>query len=72
MMDRCVALKMADVQEKAAKDPRYLALGKEYRAISAELIALLERLPREDAAILEDYLGLAEEMHRYLLEVACK
>lgn len=71
-MERKVALRMAAVQEQAAKDPRYLALWEEYRTISAGLLALLERLPGEDAAVVEDYLGVEEEMHRRLLEIACQ
>lgn len=71
-MDRSIALRIAEVQEKAAEDARYLALWEEYRMRSAEMVLLLERLPQLDADVLEDYLGLTEEMHRRLLELACK
>ena len=64
--------KIANVQERAAKHPEYLALWEAYRVLSPRLIGLLERLPREDADIVEDYLGLTAEMHRYLLEMACE
>lgn len=71
-MERKTALKIANVQERAAKHPEYLALWEAYRVLSPRLIGLLERLPREDADIVEDYLGLTAEMHRYLLEMACE
>lgn len=69
-MERSVALKIADVQEKAAKDPRYLVLWEEYRTISPKLQSLLERLPRAEASIVEDYLGIAGEMYLRMLELA--
>lgn len=71
-MEREVALKMAEVQERAAKCPEYLALWEEYRVVSPRLLGLLEKLPREDADIVEDYLGLTGQMHRLLLELACE
>lgn len=71
-MERTAALRIAEIQERAAKNPEYLELWEEYRIRGAELMRLLERLPREDADIIEDYLGLTEEMHRYLLELACQ
>lgn len=71
-MERKTALKIADAQERAAKHPEYLALWEEYRVVSSGLFGLLERMPREDAAIVEDYLGLTGEMHRFLLELACE
>ena len=71
-MDRKIALRIADVQERAMKDIRYLALWEAYHERSRELVLLLERLPREDADVVEDYLGLTGEMHRLLLELACQ
>ena len=71
-MERSVALKIAVIQERAAQDPQYLALWQEYSTICPRLLNLLEQLPPEDACIVEDYLGVAEEMHRYLLERACE
>ena len=71
-MERRTALRVAEVQERAAKCPEYLALWEEYRVVSPRLLGLLEKLPREDADIVEDYLGLTAEMHRYLLEMACE
>ena len=71
-LERSVALKIAEIQEQAAQDPKYLALWKEYSTICPKLLSLLEQLPPADACIVEDYLGVAEEMQRYLLELACK
>ena len=71
-MERRTALRMAEVQERAAKFPEYLALWEEYRVVSPRLLGLLEKLPREDADIVEDYLGLTGQMHRFLLELACE
>ena len=71
-MERSVALKIAVIQARAAQDPQYLALWKEYSTICPRLLNLLEQLPSEDACIVEDYLGVAGEMHRYLLERACE
>lgn len=66
------ARRMLAVQEQAAGDPEYLALLEEYHGLSGRLLSLLERLPTEDSAVVEDYLGLTGEMHRKLLEFSCK
>ena len=65
-MKRDVALKIADVQNRAATDRGYLSLWEEYRRISPKLLNLLE------ASVIEDYLGVTAEMHRFLLELACE
>ena len=71
-MKRDVALKIADVQNRAATDRGYLSLWEEYRRISPKLLNLLEKLPGEEASVIEDYLGVTAEMHRFLLELACE
>ena len=71
-MKQEVALKISQVQSKAATDRAYLSLWEEYKEISPQLLRLLERLPGEDASIIEDYLGLTAEMNRFLLELACE
>ena len=70
-MDKLAALRMAEVQECAAQDGEYQKLLAEYRLVSPVFLGVLESLPREDASVIEEYLGLTAQMHRKLLELAC-
>ncbi len=60
------------IQETAAEDPDYLALLDEYRKLGNKFSKFLETLPREDADVIEDYLGIIGELHRRQLIIACK
>lgn len=64
--------KIIRIQETAAEDPDYLALLEEYRELGSSFLELLESLPRKDAGLIEDYLGIVGELHRRQLIIACK
>ena len=64
--------KIIQIQKTAAEDPDYLALLDEYRELGNKFSRLLETLPREDADVIEDYLGIVGELHRRQLIIACK
>lgn len=71
-MNRKTALKIIAIQELAMKNPDYLTLLKEYRALNPKLQELLSRLPYNDQTLLSDYLGTAIELHIWLLGYACE
>ena len=71
-MKKETAQRIFDIQEAAARDEDYRKLLEEYRERNVQMLRLLRNLPREQAEILEDYLGLVAEMHRRLLELACQ
>lgn len=71
-MNRSAALEMIRIQEQALEDEEYQLLLQEYRRRSTELARILQSIPDRERDVLEDYLGLAAEMHRKLLEIACK
>lgn len=71
-MKKETAQRIFEIQEAAARDEDYRKLLEEYRERNVQMLRLLRNLPREQAEILEDYLGLVAEMHRRLLELACQ
>jgi hypothetical protein len=64
--------RLVDVYEQAGKDVEYRQLLEEYRVREQQLLEQLEVMNASQRDAVLDYLGLTEEMHRKLLELACK
>ena len=71
-MDQTMTERLADVYEQAGKDVEYRQLLEEYRVREQQLLEQLEVMNASQRDAVLDYLGLTEEMHRKLLELACK
>ena len=71
-MDQTMTERLVDVYEQAGKDVEYRQLLEEYRVREQQLLEQLEVMNASQRDAVLDYLGLTEEMHRKLLELACK
>ena len=71
-MDQTMTERLVDVYEQAGKDVEYRQLLEEYRVREQQLLEQLEVMNASQRDAVLDYLGLAGEMHRKLLELACK
>ena len=71
-MDQTMTERLVDVYEQAGKDVEYRQLLEEYRVREQQLLEQLEVMNASQRDAVLDYLGLTGEMHRKLLELACK
>ena len=71
-MDQTMTERLVAVYEQAGKDVEYRQLLEEYRVREQQLLEQLEVMNASQRDAVLDYLGLTEEMHRKLLELACK
>ena len=71
-MDQKIVGRLSAVYEQARQDVEYRKLLEEYRVREAQLFARLETMDPQQRSTVLDYLGLTDEMHRKLLELACK
>lgn len=71
-MDQTAGRKMMEIQQQAAEQPAYQLLLEEYRQLDARFLQVRETMTEDQRCAVDDYMGLCWEMHRYLLELACK
>ena len=71
-MEQIVTERFITVNERARQDSDYQQLLAEYRVRERQLMEALETMNENQRDAVLDYLGLAGEMHRKLLELACK
>ena len=71
-MDQTTTARLVAIYEQARKDEAYRQLLEEYRVLEQRLFTQLETMDAQQRGAVLDYLGLAGEMHRKLLELACK
>lgn len=71
-MDHSLSKRIISVQTQLAQDPDYQKLQEELDILDPAMLHLMVILPREQAEVLEDYLGLIAEMHRRMLILACQ
>lgn len=71
-MDQKIVGRLSAVYEQARQDVEYRKLLEEYRVREAQLFARLETMDPQQRSTVLDYLGLTDEMHRKLMELACK
>lgn len=71
-MDHSLSRHIIAVQTQLAQDPDYQKLQEELDILNPAMLHLMESLSREQAEVLEDYLGLIAEMHRRTLFLACQ
>ena len=71
-MDQTMTERLVAVYEQARQDVEYRQLLDEYRVLEQRLLTQQETMDAQQRSTVLDYLGLAGEMHRKLLELACK
>ena len=71
-MDQTMTGRLVAVYEQAGKDVEYRQFLEEYRVREQQLLEQLEVMNASQRDAVLDYLGLTGEMHRKLLELACK
>jgi DNA-binding transcriptional regulator YbjK len=71
-MDQKMIETLCAVYEQAQQDGEYRKLLEECREREPQLLEQLEVMNASQRDAVLDYLGLTEEMHRKLLELACK
>ena len=71
-MDQTIAQRLFAAYEQAGQDPEYQQLLTEHRKLEQRLLAQLDTMDAQQRDAVLDYLGLAGEMHRKLLEFSCK
>lgn len=57
------ALKILEVQEVFRNDPEFEALWEEHQLLAGRFIALMQEMPKEQAAVIEDFFGIVNEIH---------
>ena len=71
-MNKEIALKILDVQEKVMNNANYKKLLEEFRQYDEKMRSLYATLSKEQLDVLMGYLGVGAELHLYLLEIACR
>lgn len=71
-MDRKTAARMLDLIKKTSEDPEYHMLMEELLQLDTRMLRLFDDLPAAQAGLIADYIGLLGEMHRKMLEIACR
>lgn len=71
-MDSDITKRFISVEELARQDNDYRLLLEEYRLRNTQLLSQLETMNDRQRDAVLDYLGLAGEMHRKMLEFACR
>ena len=71
-MDQNITERLLTLYEQAGQDGEYRQLLEQYRVLEQRLLTQLETMDAQQRSAVLDYLGLAGEMHRKLLELACK
>ena len=69
-MEKVIADKILDVQERFYNDPECGCLWEELQAKGRAFQLLMEELTPRQKAVIDDYLGLIWEMQRKLLRYA--
>ena len=69
-MNKDIAFKILDIQEKAMEDASYKKLLKELRLYDEKMRSLYGTLSKEQLDVLMGYLGVGAELHLHLLEIA--
>lgn len=71
-MDQAAGRKMLKIQQQAVENPDYQRLLEEYRLLDIRFRSAREGMTVQQRDAVDDYMGLCWEMHRFLLELACK
>lgn len=66
-MEKAIADKILDAQERFYNDPAYTCLWEELQLRNREFWSLMEELSPRQRAVIDDYMGLIWEMKRRLL-----
>ena len=69
-MDKNWTLDIIDVQEEALADEQYMQLYEEYAQAEAQLRQLLQELPSQQRAILEQYILTSVPLYHRLMILA--
>ena len=69
-MEKVIADKILDVQERFYNDPEYGCLWEELQTKGRAFQLLMEELTPRQKAVIDDYLGLIWEIQRKLLRYA--
>ena len=69
-MDKAVACKILEIQERFREDPDYQSLLVEHEVLNARFLKMAETLMQEQKEAVFDYIGLLIEIHLCVLEYA--
>ena len=62
-MNHAIAMKVLEVQEAFRNDREFEALWEEHQRLAGRFMALMQELPEEQAAVIEDFFGIVNEIH---------
>ena len=62
-MDHAIAMKVLETQEAFRNDQEFEALWAEHQLLADRFMVLMQELPGEQAAVIEDFFGIVNEIH---------
>ena len=62
-MNHAIAMKVLEVQEAFRNGREFEALWAEHQRLAGRFMVLMQELPKEQAAVIEDFFGIVNEIH---------